>query len=35
MNDSLFFATFDPLLGQRSETCTLCLTEVPAFKDEC
>lgn len=34
MNDSLFFATFDPLYVNAPETCTLCLTEAPAFNYE-
>jgi hypothetical protein len=34
MNDSLFFATFDPLYINAPETCNLCLAEAPAFTYE-
>lgn len=34
MNDSLFFATFDPLYINAPETCPLCLGQPPAFSYE-
>jgi hypothetical protein len=34
MNDSLFFATFDPLYINAPETCNLCIAEPPAFTYE-
>jgi hypothetical protein len=34
MNDSLFFATFDPLYIDAPETCPLCFGQPPAFSYE-
>jgi hypothetical protein len=34
MMDSVFFATFDPLLTNAPDACTLCLTQPPAFSYE-
>ena len=34
MNDSLFFATFDPLYTNAPETCNLCIAQPPAFNYE-
>jgi hypothetical protein len=34
MDDSLFFATFDPLFVNAPETCTLCIVRPPAFNYE-
>jgi hypothetical protein len=34
MNDSLFFATFDPLYTNAPETCSLCIAQPPAFNYE-
>ena len=34
MDDSLFFATFDPLFINAPETCTLCIVRPPAFNYE-
>jgi hypothetical protein len=34
MNDSLFFATFDPLYINAPETCPLCFVQPPAFSYE-
>ena len=34
MNDSVFFATFDPLFINAPEACGLCLTNPPIFNYE-
>jgi len=34
MNDSVFFATFDPLFINAPEVCSLCLGPPPAFNYE-
>lgn len=34
MNDSLFFATFDPLFINAPETCGLCISQPPIFNYE-
>jgi len=34
MNDSVFFATFDPLFINAPETCSICLTSPPIFNYE-
>jgi hypothetical protein len=34
MDDSLFFATFDPLFINAPEACTLCIVRPPAFSYE-
>jgi hypothetical protein len=34
MDDTLFFATFDPLFVNAPETCTLCIVRPPAFNYE-
>ena len=34
MNDSIFFATFDPLYINAPESCSLCITQPPAFNYE-
>ena len=34
MNDSVFFATFDPLFVNAPEACNLCLLLPPAFTYE-
>lgn len=34
MNDSVFFATFDPLFVNAPEACNLCMTQPPAFSYE-
>ena len=34
MNDSLFFATFDPLYVNAPDACNLCLAQPPAFSYE-
>ena len=31
MNDSLFFATFDPLYVNAPDACNLCIAQPPAF----
>ena len=35
MNDSLFFATFDPLYINAPDACSLCIAQPPAFSYEC
>jgi len=34
MMDSVFFATFDPLLSNSPDACTLCIVHPPAFAYE-
>jgi len=34
MNDSLFFATFDPLYVNAPDACNLCIAQPPAFSYE-
>ena len=34
MNDSLFFATFDPLYVNAPDACSLCIAQPPAFTYE-
>jgi len=34
MNDSIFFATFDPLYINAPEACSLCIAQPPAFNYE-
>lgn len=34
MNDSLFFATFDPLYINAPDACGLCIAQPPAFSYE-
>ena len=34
MNDSVFFATFDPLFLNAPEACNVCLSEPPVFTYE-
>jgi len=34
MNDSLFFATFDPLYINAPDACSLCIAQPPAFTYE-
>jgi hypothetical protein len=34
MNDSVFFATFDPLFINAPEACNLCLSQPPVFNYE-
>jgi hypothetical protein len=34
MNDSVFFATFDPLFVNAPEACSLCITQPPVFNYE-
>jgi hypothetical protein len=34
MNDSIFFATFDPLYINAPQSCSLCITQPPAFNYE-
>ena len=34
MNDSLFFATFDPLYINAPDACSLCIAQPPAFSYE-
>jgi hypothetical protein len=34
MMNSVFFATFDPLLSNAPDACALCLTQPPAFSYE-
>jgi len=34
MNDSIFFATFDPLYINAPEACGLCIAQPPAFNYE-
>jgi hypothetical protein len=34
MNDSVFFATFDPLFINAPEACSLCLSQPPVFTYE-
>ena len=34
MTDSVFFATFDPLLSNAPDACTICLVQPPAFSYE-
>jgi hypothetical protein len=34
MNDSLFFATFDPLFVNAPEACSMCLLQPPIFTYE-
>ena len=34
MNDSVFFATFDPLYFNAPDACTLCITLPPLFTYE-
>jgi hypothetical protein len=34
MNDSVFFATFDPLFINAPETCGVCLSSPPIFNYE-
>jgi hypothetical protein len=34
MNDSIFFATFDPLYINAPDACSLCITQPPAFSYE-
>lgn len=34
MNDSLFFATFDPLYVNAPETCTMCVVQPPIYNYE-
>jgi len=34
MNDSVFFATFDPLFVNAPEACSLCMTQPPVFNYE-
>ena len=34
MNDSIFFATFDPLYINAPDACSLCIAEPPAFSYE-
>jgi hypothetical protein len=34
MNDSVFFATFDPLFINAPEACNLCLSQPPVFSYE-
>jgi len=31
MNDSIFFATFDPLYMNAPDACSLCIAQPPAF----
>ena len=35
MNDSAFFATFDPLFCEAPDTCEVCGANVPIFQYEC
>lgn len=34
MNDSIFFATFDPLYVNAPDGCALCITQPPIFSYE-
>jgi hypothetical protein len=34
MDDSLFFATFDPLFVDATEACQMCMRQPPAFTYE-
>jgi hypothetical protein len=34
MNDSVFFATFDPLYFDAPDACSLCIAQPPAFTYE-
>src|ERR1700746_3455623 len=34
MNDSLFFATFDPLYINAPDACSICIARPPAFSYE-
>ena len=34
MNDSIFFATFDPLYINAPDACNLCIAQPPAFNYE-
>jgi hypothetical protein len=34
MNDSVFFATFDPLFVNAPDGCSLCITQPPIFSYE-
>ncbi|HZQ22448.1 MAG TPA: hypothetical protein VFA89_06575 [Terriglobales bacterium] len=34
MNDSLFFATFDPLFVNAPEACSMCVLQPPIFSYE-
>ena len=35
MNDSAFFATFDPLFCEAPDTCEVCGVNLPIFQYEC